>query len=116
MDCSEPSGHGRRRRPRDRRNSPRGRQVRQEQSHTRRADHNPNTGREANVTTLEERDGVSISDVVIRSTENGPNLVLLDGTDVHAWCRCRGSTLLPFFDGAYNMNEFTAKTHEVKVR
>ena len=31
------------------------------------------------MTTLEERDGVSMSDVVIRSTENGPNLVIVEG-------------------------------------
>jgi hypothetical protein len=31
-------------------------------------------------------DSVSMSDVVIRSTENGPNLVIVDGKVVQAWC------------------------------
>ncbi len=48
----------------------------------------------------EERgDSVSMSDVVIRSTENGPNLVIVDGKVVQAWCRCGGSTPMPFCDG-----------------
>ena len=63
----------------------------------------------------ERRDSVSMSDVVIRSTENGPNLVIVDGKVVQAWCRCGGSTLMPFCDGTHKKNWFTAKTHEVKV-
>jgi CDGSH-type Zn-finger protein len=64
----------------------------------------------------EERgDSVSMSDVVIRSTENGPNLVIVDGKVVQAWCRCGGSTLMPFCDGTHKKNGFMAKTHEVKV-
>jgi CDGSH-type Zn-finger protein len=57
-----------------------------------------------------------MSDVVIRSTENGPNLVIVDGKVVQAWCRCGGSTLMPFCDGTHKKNGFMAKTHEVKVR
>ena len=37
-----------------------------------------------------------MSDVMIRSTENGPNLVIVVGKVVQAWCRCGGSTLMPF--------------------
>ena len=59
---------------------------------------------------------MSMSDVVIRSTENGPNLVIVDGKVVQAWCRCGGSTLMPFCDGTHKKNGFTAKTHEVRVR
>jgi len=44
---------------------------------------------------------VSMSNVVIRSTENGPNLVIVDGKVVQAWCRCGGSTLMPFCDGTH---------------
>jgi tetrahydromethanopterin S-methyltransferase subunit A len=55
MDWSEPFRHGRQRRPRDRSNSPRCRKVRCEQSRTRRADHSPDKGREANMTRSEER-------------------------------------------------------------
>ncbi len=57
-----------------------------------------------------------MSDVVIRSTENGPNLVIVDRRVVQAWCRCGGSTLMPFCDGTHKKNGFTAKTHEVRVR
>ena len=63
----------------------------------------------------ERGDSVRMSDVVIRSTENGPNLVIVDGKVVQAWCRCGGSTLMPFCDGTHKKNGFTAKTHEVKV-
>jgi len=35
-----------------------------------------------------------MSDVVIRSTENGPNLVIVEGRVVQAWCRCGGSTII----------------------
>jgi len=59
---------------------------------------------------------VSTSDVVIRSTENGPNLVIVDGKVVQAWCRCGRSTLMPFCDGMHKKDGFMAKTHEVKVR
>jgi CDGSH-type Zn-finger protein len=65
---------------------------------------------------MEERgDSVSMSDVVIRSTENGPNLVIVNGKVVQAWCRCGGSTLMPFCDGTHKKNGFTAKTHEAKI-
>jgi CDGSH-type Zn-finger protein len=65
---------------------------------------------------MEERgDSVSMSDVVIMSTENDPNLVIVDGKVVQAWCRCGGSTLMSFCDGTRKKNKFTAKTHEVKV-
>jgi hypothetical protein len=53
---------------------------------------------------MEERgDNVSMSDVVIRSTENGPNLVIVDGKVVQAWCR-PANPLVPFCD------EHTRKT------
>jgi CDGSH-type Zn-finger protein len=57
-----------------------------------------------------------MSDVVIRSTENGPNPVIVEGKVVQAWCRCGGSTIMPFCDDTHKKNEFTAKTHEVRVR
>ncbi len=33
--------------------------------------------------------------VVIRSTENGSNLIIVDGKVVNAWCRCGGSSIIP---------------------
>jgi hypothetical protein len=33
---------------------------------------------------------VSVSEVVIRSAENGPNLVIVDGKVVQACCPCGG--------------------------
>jgi CDGSH-type Zn-finger protein len=56
-----------------------------------------------------------VSEVVIKSTENGPNLVVVDGKVVQAWCRCGGSTLMPFCDGTHKKNGFTAKAREVQV-
>jgi CDGSH-type Zn-finger protein len=57
-----------------------------------------------------------MSGVVIRSTENGPNLVIVEGKGVQAGADAAGSTLMPFCDGTHKKNGFTAKMHEVKVR
>jgi len=55
------------------------------------------------------------SRVVIKSTENGPNLVIADGKVVQAWCRCGGSSMMRFCDGTHSRNGFRALPHEVKV-
>ncbi len=44
-------------------------------------------------------DSVSMSEVVVKSTVNGPNLVIVDGKVVQAWSRCGRSTMMPFCDG-----------------
>jgi CDGSH-type Zn-finger protein len=54
-------------------------------------------------------------ELVIRSTENGPNLVVVDGKVVKAYCRCGGSSNKPFCDGTHAKNSFRAHPHEVKV-
>jgi CDGSH-type Zn-finger protein len=56
-----------------------------------------------------------MSEAVIKSIENGPNLIIVNGKAVQAWCRCGGSTLMPFCDGTHKKNRSVAKTHEVKV-
>ena len=56
-----------------------------------------------------------MSGVVIKSTENGPNLVIVDGKVLQAWCRCGASTMKPYCDGSHKRNGFTAEAKEVKV-
>ena len=56
-----------------------------------------------------------MSNVVIKSTENGPNLVIVDGKVVQAWCRCGESTMKPYCDGSHKKNGFAAEAREVKV-
>ena len=57
-----------------------------------------------------------MSEVVIKSTLNGPNLVVVDGKVVQAWCRCGGSTMMPYCDGTHKRNSFAAEAIDVKVR
>jgi len=57
-----------------------------------------------------------MSQIVVRSTENGPNLIIVDGKVIQAWCRCGASTLMPFCDGSHKKTGFIAKTSEVKIR
>ena len=54
-------------------------------------------------------------EVLFRSTENGPNLVIVDRKVVKAYCRCGGSSNKPFWDGTRAKNSFRASPHEVKV-
>ena len=56
-----------------------------------------------------------MSDVIIKSTENGPNLVIVDGRVVQAWCRCGGSTMMPYCDGTHEKIGFRAEQSEIKV-
>ena len=53
--------------------------------------------------------------VEIKSTENGPNLVYLDGKVFTALCRCGGSSNKPFCDGTHAKIGFHAKPADLKV-
>src|SRR2546425_9103844 len=52
--------------------------------------------------------------VEIKSTENGPNLVYLDGKVFTALCRCGGSSNKPFCDGTHAKIAFHAKAADLK--
>ncbi len=56
-----------------------------------------------------------MSKVMIKATENGPNLVLVDGNIFAALCRCGGSGKKPYCDGTHRKVGFIAKAEEIKV-
>jgi 3-phenylpropionate/trans-cinnamate dioxygenase ferredoxin subunit len=53
--------------------------------------------------------------VEIKSTENGPNLVLVDGKTFAALCRCGGSSKKPYCDGTHARIKFVAKPTQINV-
>jgi len=53
--------------------------------------------------------------VEIKCTENGPNLVIKDGSVVFALCRCGGSNTKPICNGTHAKIGFKAETKELMV-
>ncbi|MDA4130891.1 MAG: CDGSH iron-sulfur domain-containing protein [Thaumarchaeota archaeon] len=51
----------------------------------------------------------------IKSMENGPNLIFLDGKVFTAMCRCGASANKPYCDGAHAKVKFSAKQSDLKV-
>jgi CDGSH-type Zn-finger protein len=54
-------------------------------------------------------------DIVVNCTENGPNLIVVDGRDFGAMCRCGGSNNKPYCDGTHAKIGFQAVAKEIKV-
>jgi CDGSH-type Zn-finger protein len=56
-----------------------------------------------------------MSKVEIKSVENGPNVVLLDGRVFTAMCRCGATNNQPYCDGTHAKTHFSAGPTEFKV-
>jgi CDGSH-type Zn-finger protein len=53
--------------------------------------------------------------VEIKCTENGPNLIVVDGNVFAALCRCGASGSKPYCDGTHAKIGFKADTKELRV-
>jgi CDGSH-type Zn-finger protein len=53
--------------------------------------------------------------VVVKANENGPDLVIVDGTVSTALCRCGQSENKPYCDGTHRKVNFRAPAAEVKI-
>ncbi len=56
-----------------------------------------------------------MSNVEIKSVENGPNLILVDGKVQTAICRCGASKKQPYCDGTHAKIAFNATPTQFKV-
>ncbi|MBI5355112.1 MAG: CDGSH iron-sulfur domain-containing protein [Candidatus Aenigmarchaeota archaeon] len=56
-----------------------------------------------------------MSKVTIKSMENGPSIVEVDGKAVQWLCRCGHSNKKPSCDGSHRKAEFKAPASETKV-
>ena len=53
--------------------------------------------------------------VEIKCSENGPNLVAVDGKVIAVLCRCGGSNNKPYCDGTHEKIGFKAEAKEIKI-
>jgi CDGSH-type Zn-finger protein len=56
-----------------------------------------------------------VTQVEIKATENGPNVVLVDGKVLTALCRCGQSSNKPYCDGTHQKVKFIAMPAEVRI-
>ena len=56
-----------------------------------------------------------MTDVIIKSTKNGPNLILVDGQVKGALCRCGHSEHKPMCDGTHHKINFQAEEKETMI-
>ena len=53
--------------------------------------------------------------VIVKANENGPDLIMVDGTVATALCRCGHSEKKPLCDGTHRKVNFRAAAAEVKI-
>lgn len=53
--------------------------------------------------------------VEIKCTENGPNLIVVDGKVFATMCRCGASNNKPYCDGSHGKIGFKAEAKELKI-
>jgi CDGSH-type Zn-finger protein len=53
--------------------------------------------------------------VIVKASENGPDLVMVDGTVSTALCRCGQSEKKPFCDETHRKVNFRAPAEDVKI-
>ncbi len=51
----------------------------------------------------------------IKCTENGPNLIVVDGNISAALCRCGASNTKPYCDGTHAKTGFKAEAKDINI-